>query len=78
MLNNQDLETLKSSLPKDWVEKVREETKYSASRIRQALNFPNKYNKLIINAAIKVAKDYKESEILELEIQKASIQELAS
>ena len=73
-LSKAELKKLKKALPGDGVSQIEKASGYKPSSIYQTLNQVERYNKVIIDAAIKVIEDNK----LMLAGQKLKIKELAS
>lgn len=73
-LSKADLKKLKKALPGDGVSKIEKASGYSPSSIYQTLNKVERYNKVIIDAAIKVIENNNQM----LASQKLKIKEVAS
>lgn len=73
MLNSRDLELLKRKLPTNWVARVQEKVPFGATKIREALKYPEHYDEQILDAAIEVASEYLEERDAKIQDQKAKI-----
>jgi hypothetical protein len=73
MLTVTDLKTLKKRLPEDWVIKVQSKVNFGATKIRETLRDPKKYDKSIIDATITVAEEHESEQELALALQKQKI-----
>lgn len=74
MLTKQELDVLKSKLPKNGYELIARKTDKTVAAITKIFNDPERYKKSVIDAAIEIIEEEKKS----LEVQKAKIQGLAS
>jgi len=58
MLNKDALKAIKQKLPKDGIQMISEKTGVSKDSVKKILNEPSRFNKKVIEAALKIIEAY--------------------
>lgn len=78
MFNSSELKALKRKLPTNWVDRIKTKVDFGSTKIRATLKSPDKYDKVIIDAAIEVAEEYKKEMEVSILLQKQKIKDLGT